>query len=266
MRNPPSKLRASSAGNVLWRRLRVCCLLGLCLWLAACGGTPSKATAESERKESITARPKPPPTDTPQESLLWRDRPSADATVLQLKGSLQEESAKAAARGHIGFAFQGKPLLIRNHRYPTEGHNVLQVGDEIPLRQPAPLTIRQFSEGLVDARINGSHCYPQLSHWFRDVFWEGQGLRIVDDVAFGLGERLPLTFRWHLATLGPVAIDSRRLITTVDAQSALFEFHSPFPIDVSYEEEFGAIVIQVPDGLTDFKMTTKVIPKLPEEP
>ncbi|MDP0495850.1 MAG: heparinase II/III family protein [Verrucomicrobiota bacterium JB024] len=167
---------------------------------------------------------------------VWRDSWREDASGVWVRGGHKTDFHDHNDRGHVNFIVDGKAVLIEagtpgydqadkaSNFNSVKGHNVLQIDDELfPRRQPAALTVNRLdAEGgdvTVDAGAGYRDGVTEWSYgaspvpdkrlntvqWQRHVVWDAHEMVVTDRVVLETPGKL--TFRWHLGSEQPLAID-----------------------------------------------------------
>lgn len=171
----------------------------------------------------------------------WRSSWDDDATGLWVRGGHRLDQHDHQDRGHVSFTRCGVPVLIEagtpsydeaemSRLYKSGvGHNVLQVGTEMPpppepgappmdlpkgWQQPhggraeaqAPVVAAQLNPAGGRVRLEAGGCYEGVASWERAVEWTATDCSISDRVQLEDGESRILIFRWHLAVAEAVSI------------------------------------------------------------
>ncbi|MBI2441655.1 MAG: heparinase II/III family protein, partial [Lentisphaerae bacterium] len=163
----------------------------------------------------------------------WRSGWEDDATGVWIRGGHPSDQHDHFDRGHVNFILRGRPILIEagtpayhnalicSHYSSGLGHNVLQLGTQMP-GQPstplgeylclpgwqkkavAPLTVQRLDAAGGEVTVDGTACYDGLQRWRRTVRWTINELTVEDDVALADAHTDIVCFRWHLgATQSP---------------------------------------------------------------
>ncbi len=158
----------------------------------------------------------------------WRDTWDDAGSGVWVRGGHATDQHDHQDRGHVNFSVGGRPLLIEAgtpaYHHPrleadfasARGHNVLQLGDALPKRAVAPLTVHRLAADGGDVTVDATAGYAGLTCWRRRVTWTARELTVADTVEFAADRREVLLFRWHLGSGAPVAIagDGTRFTVT----------------------------------------------------
>ncbi len=140
----------------------------------------------------------------------WRDSWKQDATGVWVRGGHPLDQHDHHDRGHVNFISRGRPILIEagtpsydnprmaSHYKSGVGHNVLQVGDALPERRVAPITVQRLDATGGDVAVQPTACYQGVKQWKRRVRWTSKELTVTDEVALADGKQDTILFRWHL--------------------------------------------------------------------
>ena len=142
----------------------------------------------------------------------WRSSWAEDASGVWVRGGHKDDQHDHPDRGHVNFIFHGKPLLIEagtpayhNPRIKTDyasgrGHNVLQVGEQLPVsRSVAPITVQRLDTEGGSVMVDATGSFKTgVQRWVRQVSWTADELSVADDIKIEQPE--VLLFRWHLGT------------------------------------------------------------------
>lgn len=162
---------------------------------------------------------------TLSQRLFWRDSWELRASSVVLLGGEENVTDRESDRGHIGFNFEGRPILIESGNPPlneplglflkadsgfstAEWHNVLKVGENEPAAKDAVLRPGAILADRGSAVINPGKCYELLNAWTREVSWEMPHMRVVDTAVTANGERQMLTYFWNLGATKPVSLET----------------------------------------------------------
>ena len=172
----------------------------------------------------------------------WRSNWQDDATGIWMRGGHRLDQHDHQDRGHVSFTCRGTPMLIEagtpsydeaemSRLYKSGvGHNVLQVGTEMPPapepgtsltdpprgwqkhhgRQPeaqAPVRAEALNAAGGRVLIEAGGCYDGVQSWQRLVMWTEAGCTVCDRVELADGAREVILFRWHLATAEPARVE-----------------------------------------------------------
>jgi len=150
----------------------------------------------------------------------WRSSWGEDATGVWVRGGHPDDQHDHADRGHVNYIFKGRPILIEagtpayhnpligSHYASGFGHNVLQVGTNVPGRDvsgaqsphcTAALTVLRLDDKGGAVTVDPTASYKEgVSRWIRHVAWDADQLTTRDEVT--ASSSAILCFRWHLGT------------------------------------------------------------------
>ncbi len=238
----------------------------------------------------------------------WRDSWEDDATGVWVRGGHQLDQHDHQDRGHVNFICRGQPILIEagtpdysnprimTHYTSNVGHNVLQIGAQMPTppfppadyvclagwQKPhtvAPLTVRRLDQSGGEVSVDVSAGYQETETWAREVTWTGSELTVRDIVKLGPGVSDIIVFRWHLGVWEPISITARGHRHRVEWAEAVITFEATAPLQVSQDvlpdatlggdrpkDEQGdplhtCVVVRSRGEVGKLSLTTKVVPK-----
>lgn len=177
----------------------------------------------------------------------WRDSWADDATGVWVRGGHPLDQHDHHDRGHVNFIHRGRPVLIEagtpsydnprmdSHYSSGVGHNVLQVGDQLPQTRPAPITVRRLDSKGGDVSVDATACYGGLRQWVRDVRWSSDELTVHDTVTLADGQADTIRFRWHLGTAEQVKIEGSGRQATVTWDGTTITLQASAPMEVTQE-------------------------------
>jgi hypothetical protein len=230
--------------------------------------------------------------------VVWRSSwDDTYATGIWIRGGDKTDAHDHQDRGHVNFIIGQKPLLIEagalNYATPgfgirfrgVPGHNVLQVGDPALERmtaawlvragqilddahRTAPLTVHRLDTDGGDVTIDASRCYAAdvVTRWIRRVEWNGERMRVRDDVA--LVQPDIVLFRWHTGEAPDAPVNRRengldigavRLTWETDAALATRVESAPdATLRARTISEHVTAISRSRDPVTKFSLTTTV--------
>ncbi len=177
----------------------------------------------------------------------WRGNWANDATGVWVRGGHRLDFHDHFDRGHVNFIFRGKPILIEagtpsydNPRIQelytsVIGHNVLEVPGSTVKKAPAPITVRHLDRTGGEVLVDATAGYAALTRWQREVTWNVDRLKVVDEVAFPPDKLQEGTFRWHLGTQDDVTIAESGTQFVVIWKDAEITLESSVPLVVASE-------------------------------
>jgi len=222
----------------------------------------------------------PPPYATYERATRvgWRSSWDEAGTGIWVRGGHRLDQHDHQDRGHVSYTRRGVPILIEAgtpsydepemHRLYKSGvgHNVLQVGTEMPPppepgAQPAetpsgwqqahggrpeaqaPLRVEGFSPAGGRARLEAGGCYEAVDIWERTVEWSASDCTIGDRVVLAEGAPQVIVLRWHLGTAECVRIEGQGDRWTARWGERACHLASTAPVQVSQ--------IRLPDRTLD---------------
>ncbi len=235
-------------------------------------GPPDTLTGLFYRSALGAAAGDAPPTFAAYERaarINWRGSWAEDATGIWIRGGHEMDQHDHQDRGHVSFTLHGTPVLIEagtpQYSHPDMnrlfssgvGHNVLQVGTEMPDTPPGgevhpPARGWQLSQyhspivnpTLTASALNGAGgcasldphgCYDGVAKWLRTVRWDCDALEVVDDVALDASSEDVILFRWHVGTDETADVSSDNGIHMVRWSDATMTLGASAPLVVSQE-------------------------------
>lgn len=173
--------------------------------------------------------------------------------------------------GHITFLSGGRVVVGDNRQVEAapgrEDFNTLILEASTPADvSSGTLYLRAESESSGNARLRFQQLYPEINHWWRDLFWEPEEMRIEDQVTFQLGKRSPLAFTWNLGYRQPVEIqgEGRRYIVEGETYALVIEGDHPLSVTLSQSETGSGLPqlwVQPEPGYSSYKVITRILPR-----
>lgn len=224
--------------------------------------------------------------DSMSQTFSWRDAWENNCAFMLAYGS-PDAGIDHGDVCHVSLTVDGRPVFIETGspqrlrpEIPfgeAEAHNTMFIDDEPPAAGRVPITERRLTANEVNLRINGSIGFESLNHWYRDIFFNEQEIRIVDDLTFKLGERRAIKFRWHLGTDEDVTIEYTRrwLVSWSEFQ---LEFQTTSPIEIipgkavhfdpmtGEEQSHTVLDVIVTEKKPTYKSMLRVFPQVHEAP
>lgn len=175
------------------------------------------------------------------------------------------------ALGHISFLSGGQTVLGDN-RKPGEipvvsDFNTLVLDSASAVHLEAgSFILRGESDFSGNARFRFQKPYPEISHWWRDIFWEAQEIRIEDQVSFQLGQRGAPALIWNLGYRQPLEIQGsdRRYIVEGETHAYIIEANQPLKVTLKRTEGGRGVPqlwILAKPGQASYKIVTRVVPR-----
>jgi len=201
----------------------------------------------------------------------WRDSWDPAATGVWVRGGHRLDQHDHCDRGHVNLILHGRPVLIEagtpsydnprmySHYHAGVGHNVLQVGEDLPETRPAPITVRRLNAKGGKVVVNPTACYKGVERWLREVEWSADWLAVTDTVALAKGREDTILFRWHLGTTQPVSVTGAGGKFEVTWEGVRLTLEASSPITVSQEMLPDNTLPPVPGGTAEPHHTCLVV-------
>jgi hypothetical protein len=232
----------------------------------------------------------------------WRSSWDDDAVGVWVRGGHKTDQHDHTDRGHVNLIKGSKAILIEagtpNYDNPRMmcdydsgvGHNVLQIGLEVPkevslsdyIRLPgwqlpqtvAPIIVHKLDANGGSVSVNCTKCYDDLSLWKRDVTWDKTNLNVTDTVKLSPNTKNTILFRWHLGTEAEVSITGSGKTYEVKWPDATITLQADNDLQVTREKLpdhtmiagetnhlHTCIVVNSTEQVDKLKLTTKVTTK-----